>query len=110
MLTKEQLNNLKVGQQLFFVKREKTNVSISKIGNKYFYCGEWQRLKFDIETGREITDYMRGELYINKDAYKAELERAALERSFKDKIQRADLSKFTTEQLQNILNQLNPAQ
>lgn len=115
MLTQEVLKQIRIGDVLKYLPSRKgaelIEAEITKIGNKYFYCKiHGKETKFELQTGKEVTDYMGGSLWIDDGSYQEYLELVDLKTKVRDAIRNLDLSKFTTEQLQNILNQLNPAQ
>lgn len=66
------MNELTVGQKLYLVpstldcakNREPKEVTISKVGQKYFYLQEYQRNKYDIETLQEVNNFnYKGQCY-----------------------------------------------
>lgn len=108
MLTQEELKNLKVGDTLLYGKtgRELETLTVSKIGNKYFYCNPYNNYKFDIETGKEISNYVGGELWRNAQSYNEHIERLDLLLDL-SRYSSTRLLHLTNEQLKSIINQLN---
>lgn len=64
------MNMPKVGDKVWFVpgdnRRDGREITVTKIGKKYFYS---DYTKFDIVTWEEVSDYSPGRCFINKDAY-----------------------------------------
>lgn len=60
----------KVGDKVWFVpgfhSEDAREITVTKIGKKYFYA---DYTKFDIVTWEEVSDYSPGRCFINKDAY-----------------------------------------
>ncbi len=71
-LTKTQIENLKVGQELFWENGQGKHhwngrkITIEKIGNKYAYAG---RIKISLMNGRVVSDFTGGTVWINEQEY-----------------------------------------
>ena len=71
-LTKYQIENLKVGQELYWENGQgkhhwnSRKVIIEKIGNKYAYAG---RMKISLEDGKIISDYTAGTIWFTEQDY-----------------------------------------
>lgn len=64
------MNMPKVGDKVWFVpgdnRRDGREITVTKIGKKYFYS---DYTKFDIVTWEEVSDYSPGRCFISKDVY-----------------------------------------
>jgi hypothetical protein len=71
-LTKTQIENLKVGDELFWENGQRKHhwhsqkVKIEKIGNKYAYAG---RMKISLEDGKIVSDYSQSSVWFTEQDY-----------------------------------------
>jgi hypothetical protein len=71
-LTKEQIETLTVGQELFWENGQgkyhwnSRKLKIEKIGNKYAYAG---RMKISLEDGRIVSDHSQGSVWFTEQDY-----------------------------------------
>jgi hypothetical protein len=77
-LTKEQLENLRVGQELFFKHNRggSSVVTVDKIGSKYFYLSN--KRHYDLVSCKDASGFTSGEIFFSEHVYKEEAERNKL--------------------------------
>lgn len=106
-MTAEELLSLKVGQEVYIAgPRTHTVAKIEKIGNKYFYTDD--RRKWDIKTGKQVTDYVGGTIYPSKEVYDAERALETAWSDFKNTMPYRKPEHLTLEDINKIKAILNP--
>ena len=81
-------------------KLEPTEAIISKVGNKYFFLEGFGKIKFEIETGEEVSEYAYTKrVYLSLDEIKRKNEHKEVFLLLKNKFSNMSNNDYSLEQL-----------
>lgn len=93
------------GMQLILVYDQSvaTVETVEKVGRKYFYLSNFPGMQFDIETLREVTDYMSDyTCYLSHQDYQDSTEQASLKHDVLKYFRNSTGAEFSLDQLRRI--------